>query len=137
MKIRGMIIDNGYGSDDYGPVKVDGKVLDPARSQKIVNHSPDGFSWGYSGSGPSQLALAILLEAGCTDIEAGLHYRHFTDQFITPLSQRESFTLELDVMAWVRSRQQSEPHTVSEGGTEEGAAYWRARDAIVKKLDKS
>lgn len=25
-------------------------------------HSPDGFSWGYHGSGPSDLALAILLD---------------------------------------------------------------------------
>lgn len=25
-----------------------------------VNHSPDGFEWGYYGSGPSQLAYAIL-----------------------------------------------------------------------------
>jgi hypothetical protein len=26
----------------------------------LFNHSPDGFEWGYSGSGPAQLALAIL-----------------------------------------------------------------------------
>ena len=25
-----------------------------------VNHSPDGFEWGYNGSGPTQLAYAIL-----------------------------------------------------------------------------
>jgi hypothetical protein len=25
-----------------------------------VNHSPTGFEWGYLGSGPSQLAYAIL-----------------------------------------------------------------------------
>ena len=25
----------------------------------LVNHSPEGFEWGYPGSGPSQLALAI------------------------------------------------------------------------------
>lgn len=36
--------------------------LKPEASQKIINHSPDGFQWGYSGSGPSQLALAILLK---------------------------------------------------------------------------
>ena len=36
--------------------------LDPARSLKAVNHSPDGFNWGYGGSGPAQLALALLLE---------------------------------------------------------------------------
>ncbi len=26
----------------------------------ICNHSPSGFEWGYGGSGPAQLALAIL-----------------------------------------------------------------------------
>lgn len=26
----------------------------------LANHSPDGFSWGYVGSGPSQLAIAML-----------------------------------------------------------------------------
>ena len=29
---------------------------------EIVDHSPDGFEWGYYGSGPSQLALALLYE---------------------------------------------------------------------------
>ncbi|HMF28650.1 MAG TPA: DUF6166 domain-containing protein [Candidatus Cybelea sp.] len=29
----------------------------------LQNHSPDGFEWGYSGSGPAQLALAILADA--------------------------------------------------------------------------
>lgn len=26
----------------------------------LCKHSPDGFSWGYNGSGPSQLAFAII-----------------------------------------------------------------------------
>lgn len=26
----------------------------------VVDHSPDGFEWGYGGSGPSDLALNIL-----------------------------------------------------------------------------
>lgn len=28
----------------------------------VVNHSPTGLEWGYAGSGPSQLALAILCD---------------------------------------------------------------------------
>lgn len=27
-----------------------------------ARHSPDGFSWGYGGSGPSELARCILLD---------------------------------------------------------------------------
>ncbi len=34
--------------------------LDPRLD--LWNHSPDGFEWGYGGSGPSQLALAILAD---------------------------------------------------------------------------
>lgn len=30
--------------------------------QEIVNHSASGFEWGYRGSGPAQLALAILCD---------------------------------------------------------------------------
>lgn len=38
------------------------KELYPAESLKHRNHSPDGFNWGYSGSGPAQLSLAICLK---------------------------------------------------------------------------
>lgn len=43
-------------------ITINGKILLPSVSQEIVNHSPDGFNWSYGGSGPAQLALAILLE---------------------------------------------------------------------------
>lgn len=43
-------------------VFLDGKELHPNQSQGWRNHSPDGFAWGYGGSGPAQLALAILLK---------------------------------------------------------------------------
>jgi hypothetical protein len=36
------------------------KPLNPRRAFR--NHSPTGFEWGYGGSGPAQLALAILAE---------------------------------------------------------------------------
>lgn len=29
----------------------------------VANHSPTGFAWGYQGSGPTQLALALCLHA--------------------------------------------------------------------------
>lgn len=35
--------------------------LDPEPGLRLRHHSPTGFSWGYGGSGPAQLALAILL----------------------------------------------------------------------------
>jgi hypothetical protein len=45
-----------------GPlVYINGQNLDARPSLTLASHSPDGFEWGYSGSGPAQLALAILL----------------------------------------------------------------------------
>lgn len=43
-------------------VSKNGDVLPLQRSLLVRSHSPTGFSWGYCGSGPAQLALAILLE---------------------------------------------------------------------------
>ena len=41
----------------------------------LFNHSPTGFSWGYGGSGPAQLALALLADAlGYDDRAIRLHH---------------------------------------------------------------
>jgi hypothetical protein len=40
----------------------------------LFNHSPTGFSWGYGGSGPAQLAVALLADAlGDDDRAIRLH----------------------------------------------------------------
>jgi hypothetical protein len=41
-------------------VTIDGKALNPRFD--LWNHSPTGFEWGYGGSGPAQLALALLAD---------------------------------------------------------------------------
>jgi len=41
-------------------VLVDGKPLAPRND--LFDHSPSGFEWGYGGSGPAQLALALLAD---------------------------------------------------------------------------
>ena len=53
---------------EIGPCKVeieidyeDGIVV-YAQLKHIVKHSPDGFQWGYMGSGPADLALSILTD---------------------------------------------------------------------------
>ncbi len=51
-------------------VSVDGRPLNPRLD--LFNHSPTGFAWGYGGSGPAQLALAIL--ADCVGDEEALKY---------------------------------------------------------------
>src|ERR1051326_4717889 len=43
----------------------------------LRNHSPTGFEWGYGGSGPSQLALALLTDALGHDEMALDYYQQF------------------------------------------------------------
>jgi hypothetical protein len=88
----------------YGRVTFDGRELTPARSLKLRNHSPDGFAWGYAGSGPAQLALAILLEAGCTDEQALRHYQEFKTYTLLASSQT-TLRVNIDVLGWVKERE--------------------------------
>ena len=50
----------GYRTKAGPIVTVNGDLLDLRLD--LHNHSPDGFEWGYCGSGPAQLALAILAD---------------------------------------------------------------------------
>ena len=73
------------GKIETGEVWLDGEALSPTESQRVVNHSPDGFCWGYGGSGPSQLALAIILKL--TGQPAG--YQEFKWKVIAKLPQAD------------------------------------------------
>ncbi|MBN2286928.1 MAG: hypothetical protein JXI43_10805, partial [Tissierellales bacterium] len=65
------------------------------------NHSPDGFCWGYGGSGPAQLALAILLKF--TDRETACNlYQKFKWEMIATLPQ-DDFVLSVEgVIHWIK-----------------------------------
>lgn len=84
---QGMILANSQITGIHGRVYVDNRTLSPQRSQQLSNHSPSGFSWGYGGSGPAQLALAILLEAGASDREAIRFHQDFKWAHIATLPQ--------------------------------------------------
>lgn len=60
---------------------LDGERLSPEKSLKVRNHSPDGFNWGYAGSGPAQLALAICLEI----IGSDCNYQSFKFDYIATI----------------------------------------------------
>ena len=77
-------------------------ILDPGWSQKVWNHSPDGFQWGYEGSGPAQLALAILLDVtGDKERSIRLHQDFKRDKIAT---LGDSFILTIDeIHDWLAS----------------------------------
>lgn len=58
-------------------VTAEGVPLDPRTD--LLNHSPCGFAWGYGGSGPSQLALAILADHFGEEFAMEHHQRFKTD----------------------------------------------------------
>lgn len=58
-------------------------------SQILFNHSPDGFEWGYGGSGPAQLALAILLDFLGDAISALRLHQAFKANVIAALPEDE------------------------------------------------
>lgn len=75
-------------------VWLNGKKLSPAKSQKVWNHSPDGFNWGYGGSGPAQLALAICIEL--FGIKGDFNYQNFKWDHIATLPQSD-FDVEIQI----------------------------------------
>lgn len=68
----------------------------------LINHSPDGFEWGYAGSGPSQLALAIL--ALITSDEIALrHYQAFKVAFVQNFGDEWEMSEE-QILKWLSQR---------------------------------
>lgn len=73
-------------------VTVDGQPL--AMHTELRDFKSDGFEWGYEGSGPSQLALAILAEHRGPD-DALRYFRHFMQTIIAEIESDE-WTLTSD-----------------------------------------
>lgn len=80
--------------------ELQGELLDPRYD--LVNHSPDGFEWGYSGSGPAQLALAILAEVLGDDREALMVYQFFKAEVIASIKENDWSMTSKDVWQWYR-----------------------------------
>jgi len=77
-------------NDDY-TVVVDSRPL-PLRLD-LRNHSPTGFAHGYGGSGPAQLALAILADFLGDDRKALAFYQPFKWRIIAQLPRDKAWTL--------------------------------------------
>ncbi len=64
----------------------------------LRNHSPTGFEWGYGGSGPAQLALALAADVlGDDDAALGV-YQRLKFRLVGRLPA-ESWTLTEDELA--------------------------------------
>lgn len=78
--------------NDQPRVTVNGRDL-KARLD-LRNHSPAGFAWGYEGSGPAQLALAICADYLGDDARALRVYQDFKRAVISRLRDDNGNPLE-------------------------------------------
>jgi hypothetical protein len=65
----------------------------------IANHSPTGLNWGYCGSGPQQLAIALLADA-INDETAERLAGRFKFDVVGGLPDNWNLTHE-EIVAWV------------------------------------
>ena len=69
----------------------------------LWEHSPSGFDWGYGGSGPAQLAVAILAHATGDDAFARGRHQDYKWAIINRLPTQD-FILHGDrVLRWVKA----------------------------------
>src|SRR5215813_14027095 len=118
---------NGNGEAEVYVIQDDGRAEPLPVRLDLYNHSPDGFEWGYAGSGPAQLALAILADAlgvpaartplsMFDDSEASklqsrvlkLHQLFKSKRIATLDHRREWRLFEPDVTAWVNANRFNE-----------------------------
>ena len=106
------ILYEGHRRSDCGGQEViirrepEGSVvpLHPSWSQRVYNHSPDGFNWGYLGSGPAQLALALLLDATRDENLSLRHYQDFKFMVVANFEDDWSINQE-EIFDWLDTRE--------------------------------
>ncbi len=84
---------------------------------ELRNHSPTGFEWGYLGSGPHQLALAILAEVVGADV-ARQHYSDYCHEVIACLNPGPWRIGEQEVWEWLERRGVKAPASSGNGSQE-------------------
>lgn len=77
----------------------------PNQSQKIFNLSPDGFEWGYGGSGPAQLALALLLDATGDKQETKEFYQRFKVARVMGFPHEGWRITQDEIITWLQNEQ--------------------------------
>jgi hypothetical protein len=75
----------GYRSPAGPVVQVSEPNYKTIPLRHIPRHSPTGFEWAYSGSGPADLALAICADAMRSERDAERVYQAFKSRVIANL----------------------------------------------------
>ena len=70
----------------------------------LWNHSPTGFEWAYGGSGPAQLALALLADATGQDRLAVALHQDFKFKLVGRLPKEGFEMTNVEIDQWVEER---------------------------------
>lgn len=70
--------------------------------EHIVRHSPDGFAWGYGGSGPAELARCLLIDVVEEEVAEGL-YQEFKWEFVAKWDDNWEIS-DAKIKQWVDSK---------------------------------
>ena len=90
-------------------VSVNGHPLNPRLD--LWNHSPTGFEWGYCGSGPAQLALALLADHLADDRQALDIYQRFKWAVVVELPKKRWTLTSHEVDQWLERIRRQEVTT--------------------------
>jgi hypothetical protein len=86
----------------------------------LWNHSPTGHEWGYGGSGPAQLALALLADATGDDRLAVALHQEFKWKFVGSFP-REGFSMTAEeIQHWAKEAAKNLDLSPWEDDLEEG-----------------
>lgn len=109
MKLYVGTVEEGVGKQVYvldtgkHPLRLDGMMSMLPIRHDLAKHSLDGFSWGHTGSGPAQLAIALLADATDDDKLARETCHFFHDNFIAHLPMQEPWAVS-DVIVKMMAR---------------------------------
>lgn len=73
-----------------------GTPLDPRLDLRC--HAPTGFAWGYAGSGPAQLSLALCADFLGNDVAALAVYQPFKFAVVAQLAQERDWVITEEQM---------------------------------------
>ncbi len=103
MKIyKGKLCDGGAGGQTIMVGRMVRTQHEDYPLPHIERHSPDGFNWGYGGSGPADTALSILTD--CLGMEqANVLYQLFKWEFVAAWGNEFSIS-EAEIKGWARNQ---------------------------------